>query len=211
MLEQAAVKNPTVTLDDLRRDVRLGMGPCQGGFCTYRAVGILHELQLADERAAQPVHGPDEAADRTPLWDVAHLQSPSHNQGHIQGDGQGGHGAAALRPPGASPALLLRDFLQERWRGLTPILWGQQLKQERLDELIYLSLMNADHLPDAGDASPMSEFWAFDTTPDSGPDSGPGSGAEGAGRAQKAPGAVAPGAVAPGAVGAERQAGQVQP
>ena len=44
MLENAAQHNPTITLDDLRRDVRLGMGPCQGGFCTYRAVGILHEL-----------------------------------------------------------------------------------------------------------------------------------------------------------------------
>jgi glycerol-3-phosphate dehydrogenase len=63
--------------------------------------------------------------------------------------------------------LLLRDFLQERWRGLTPILWGPQLKQERLDELIYLSVMNADHLPDAGDTSPLSEFWEFDTTPGS--------------------------------------------
>ncbi len=39
MLENAAQQNPTLTLDDLRRDVRLGMGPCQGGFCTYRAVG----------------------------------------------------------------------------------------------------------------------------------------------------------------------------
>ncbi|HEY51903.1 MAG TPA: anaerobic glycerol-3-phosphate dehydrogenase subunit A, partial [Caldilineae bacterium] len=44
MLENAARNNPTITLDDLRRDVRLGMGPCQGGFCTYRAVGILHEI-----------------------------------------------------------------------------------------------------------------------------------------------------------------------
>jgi glycerol-3-phosphate dehydrogenase len=26
-------------------------------------------------------------------------------------------------------------------------LWGPQLKQERLDELIYLNLLNADHLP----------------------------------------------------------------
>ena len=33
------------TIDDIRRDVRLGMGPCQGGFCTFRAAGILHELQ----------------------------------------------------------------------------------------------------------------------------------------------------------------------
>ena len=44
MLENAVRNNPTLTLDDLRRDVRLGMGPCQGGFCTYRAAGILHEM-----------------------------------------------------------------------------------------------------------------------------------------------------------------------
>ena len=44
-------------------------------------------------------------------------------------------------------------------------MWGRQLKQERLDELIYLSLMNADHLPDAGEESPLSEFYRFDTTP----------------------------------------------
>ena len=41
----------------------------------------------------------------------------------------------------------LRDFLQERWKGLMPVLWGRQLKQERLDELIYLYNLNADHLP----------------------------------------------------------------
>ncbi len=87
------------------------------------------------------------------------MQSPSHNQGN-------GH---KLLPEGASPTeeanLLLRDFLQERWRGLTPILWGQQLKQERLDELIYLSVMNVDHLPSSTASSPLSEFWRFDTTP----------------------------------------------
>jgi hypothetical protein len=68
-----------------------------------------------------------------------------------------------------NPNLLLRDFLQERWRGLTPVLWGRQLKQERLDELIYLSIMNIDHLPHSvsgeDDASPLTEFWHFDTTP----------------------------------------------
>jgi glycerol-3-phosphate dehydrogenase len=31
------------TIDDIRRQTRLGMGPCQGGFCTIRAVGIFHE------------------------------------------------------------------------------------------------------------------------------------------------------------------------
>ena len=173
MLEQAAVKNPTVTLDDLRRDVRLGMGPCQGGFCTYRAAGILHELQLGGTPAAtlagttdsvgvEGAQAPGPSAvgggDR---WDVAYLQSPSHNRRETGTAAPAG----GLAPPPASPALLLRDFLQERWRGLTPILWGQQLKQERLDELIYLTVMNADHLPNAGDSSPLSEFWEFDTTP----------------------------------------------
>jgi glycerol-3-phosphate dehydrogenase subunit B len=37
--------------------------------------------------------------------------------------------------------------LQERWKGLLPILWGQQLRQERLNELIYISLLNAEGLP----------------------------------------------------------------
>lgn len=44
-------------LDDVRRGVRLGMGPCQGGFCTFRAVGILAE------RISQPA-GDGQAAAR---------------------------------------------------------------------------------------------------------------------------------------------------
>ena len=74
-----------------------------------------------------------------------------------------------------NPNLLLRDFLQERWRGVTPVLWGRQLKQERLDELIYLGVMNIDHLPHSVpgevDASPLTEFWQFDTTPGAGSES----------------------------------------
>lgn len=95
-VEKAITQGEAKTLDDVRRDIRLGMGPCQGGFCTYRAAGIWHELR-------------DDPVEVTNVT--------------------------------------LRDFLQERWKGLRPILWGQQLKQERLDELIYLSVLNADHLP----------------------------------------------------------------
>jgi glycerol-3-phosphate dehydrogenase len=147
MLENAARNNPTLTLDDLRRDVRLGMGPCQGGFCTYRAVGILHEMQVESQK--EKCRSEDEER-----WDVAYMQSPSPN----------------LQPPTSqvqsptpnlqSSNLLLRDFLQERWKGLLPILWGRQLKQERLDEFIYLCLMNAEHLPDENLTSPMTEFYA---------------------------------------------------
>jgi glycerol-3-phosphate dehydrogenase len=92
---EAITSGQAKTIDDIRRDVRLGMGPCQGGFCTYRAAGMLYMLR---------------------------------------------------QPPVEEANLALRDFLQERWKGLLPILWGQQLRQERLDELIYLSLLNADHL-----------------------------------------------------------------
>jgi glycerol-3-phosphate dehydrogenase len=42
-IEKLAAERPQVTLDDVRRRLRLGMGPCQGGFCTYRAAGILHD------------------------------------------------------------------------------------------------------------------------------------------------------------------------
>ena len=42
---------------------------------------------------------------------------------------------------------------------------GRQLKQERLDELIYMGVMNADHLPDDQLVSPVTDFYLFDTTP----------------------------------------------
>lgn len=95
-VEESILEWDAKTFDDIRRDMRLGMGPCQGGFCTYRAAGILHTLR---------------------------------------------------QPPVEETNVALRDFLQERWKGLMPILWGSQLKQERLDELMYLSVLNADHLP----------------------------------------------------------------
>jgi glycerol-3-phosphate dehydrogenase len=83
-------------INDLRRDLRVGMGPCQGGFCTYRVTGIMHENRQ-------------------------------------------------LSAPQANKALV--DFLQERWKGIQPVLWGQQLRQMQLDEGIYLGLLGLDKLP----------------------------------------------------------------
>ena len=55
-LEEAIAAHADVAapwiLDDLRRDLRLGMGPCQGGFCGYRAAGILHETGHQDAAQA---------------------------------------------------------------------------------------------------------------------------------------------------------------
>ena len=67
------------------------MGPCQGGFCIYRATGILHGL---DGLSA-------EEADRA-----------------------------------------LLDFLQERWKGTWPILYGDQLRQARFDDWIFQGVLD---------------------------------------------------------------------
>ncbi|MCW5881204.1 MAG: anaerobic glycerol-3-phosphate dehydrogenase subunit A [Anaerolineae bacterium] len=104
-----------VVLDDIRRDLRLGMGPCQGGFCTYRAAGLLQQMEM---------------------------------------------------PPVQQTNLALRDFLQERWKGLRPVLWGDQARQERLDELIYCGIMNVEHLPPDGLKSPMSDFYVVEDVKD---------------------------------------------
>jgi glycerol-3-phosphate dehydrogenase len=95
-VEQAIIHSDVRTLDDIRRDVRLGMGPCQGAFCTLRVAGMMHELR---------------------------------------------------HPPVRETNASLRDFLEERWKGNLPILWGQQLRQERLNELIYLNNLNVNNLP----------------------------------------------------------------
>ncbi len=149
MLESAVRANPMLTLDDLRRDVRLGMGPCQGGFCTYRAIGIVHEMLMQGEAA-------EAEGELDKSWDVTGAQSPAQCGAWAGVACRLGQPASLL----CNPNLLLRDFLQERWKGVAPVLWGPQLRQARLDEMLYLDLMNADHLPDDDLASPMSNFYA---------------------------------------------------
>ena len=43
ILDDFLDRHPGSSPDDLRRGTRLGMGPCQGGFCTFRAAGVLGE------------------------------------------------------------------------------------------------------------------------------------------------------------------------
>jgi glycerol-3-phosphate dehydrogenase len=53
----AAARRPEQQLDDLRRGLRLGMGPCQGGFCSYRAAGLLHHDGYYDRSQANQALG----------------------------------------------------------------------------------------------------------------------------------------------------------
>ena len=95
-LEEAMRRRGTANLDDIRRAMRLGMGPCQGGFCIYRATGILHAVERLD---------------------------------------------------GAAGGRVAASFLQERWKGVWPILYGDQLRQARLDDWIFQGLLDIQHLP----------------------------------------------------------------
>jgi glycerol-3-phosphate dehydrogenase len=48
-------------------------------------------------------------------------------------------------PHGAS-LRILKQFLEERWKGVRPVLWGAQLREEQLIQALYAELFNLDHL-----------------------------------------------------------------
>ena len=83
----------THSLTDVRLRTRLGMGTCQGTFCSLRAIGALTEHKI---------------------------------------------------PLALKPTENVRSFLQERWRGLRPALWGTQLKELELGRAIYAATLNLD-------------------------------------------------------------------
>ena len=96
----------TQNLDDIRRSLRLGMGPCQGGFCIYR-------------RHRDPAR----------------------------------HGATRRRAGDRVADVVPVGALEGVW----PILYGDQLRQARLDDWIFQGLLDVEHLPpgtdDGGGAS----------------------------------------------------------
>jgi glycerol-3-phosphate dehydrogenase len=117
-------------------------------------VGVIHEL-----KQGHAVTSEVDVSD----WKLADLHS--HKANPRRNSSASGNGGNGVGDDLYNPNLLLRDFLQERWKGVVPIVWGQQLKQEQLDQLIYLDIMNADHLPDAGLKSPLTDFYHMDVTP----------------------------------------------
>jgi glycerol-3-phosphate dehydrogenase len=60
MLEAFLAERMPCSLDDIRRGTRLGMGPCQGAFCTFRAAGV--QAALAPAGAAEEAAAVAEAA-----------------------------------------------------------------------------------------------------------------------------------------------------
>jgi glycerol-3-phosphate dehydrogenase len=77
-------------LQDILHRTRLAQGTCQGGFCVYRLLGVLHDLKRMEEDSNKTLKG----------------------------------------------------FLEERWKGIRPVLWGATLQQEELIEAIYKGIFN---------------------------------------------------------------------
>ena len=77
-------------LQDILHRTRLAKGTCQGGFCVYRLLGLLHESGIVKDDSSEKLKG----------------------------------------------------FLEERWRGIRPVLWGTALKEEELIESIYKGIFN---------------------------------------------------------------------
>lgn len=41
--------------------------------------------------------------------------------------------------------IILKNFLEERWKGIRPVLWGPQLREEQLIQALYTEFFNLDH------------------------------------------------------------------
>ncbi len=85
-IREALTTGTVNNLHDLRRDLRVGMGPCQGGFCAYRAAAVRHTF-LKD--------------------------TPAHTRE------------------------MLGEYIERRFGGMKPLLWGHNLRQVMLNEHLY--------------------------------------------------------------------------
>ena len=94
-VEKVASDEDSHHLADIRRKTRLGMGTCQGAFCTYR---VLPLLGLENKKF-------------DPLQDE------------------------------------LKRFINQRWKGIRPVLWGQQLRETELTRAIYASILQLNENP----------------------------------------------------------------
>ena len=83
----------TYTLGDVRRKTRMGMGTCQGAFCTFRSMGMIAQNDLMNDH--------DTIAE-------------------------------------------MKNFLQARYKGISPVMWGNTVREVELMRGIYDGVLNLD-------------------------------------------------------------------
>lgn len=89
-IQKTVMDEDAHNLADVRRKTRLGMGTCQGAFCTYRALPLMQAEKVKYDLLQQELEG----------------------------------------------------FLNQRWKGIRPVLWGDQLRETELTRGIYAGLLN---------------------------------------------------------------------
>ena len=94
-LHAALAEVPDGDLNDLRRRTRLGMGTCQGSFCSFRSAAALYQ---GNEFPVQRAN------------------------------------------------VMLQELVQERWKGVRLVLWGEQLREAEFMQAIYKRLLNLARL-----------------------------------------------------------------
>jgi glycerol-3-phosphate dehydrogenase len=122
-----AIAGGLTELEDLRRKLRVGYGPCQAAFCAWRTAGMLAEAQ---------------------------------GDGADAGPGSAPTGATGAAGTTEAPLAGLERFLEERWRGQRPAIWGDQARQALLNHAIYRGIFDLQGLgiPDeAAAAHPAGE------------------------------------------------------
>lgn len=128
MILETLAENPLANIDDLRRHLRIGMGPCQGSFCGARTAGIIHDFRLQN-LPTPPVSAvaapPDSPTSNTVI--PAATTFP-----------------AALRADVSTTMLNL--FLSNRLGGITPILYGALAREMALQRWI-MGTLDLEHLP----------------------------------------------------------------
>jgi glycerol-3-phosphate dehydrogenase len=117
-----AVASGLTELEDLRRKLRLGYGPCQAAFCAWRAAGMLADARpegSGGPRSGAPVDHP-------------------------------GNGSGSAADGGPDVVVGLERFLEERWRGQRSTIWGDQARQALLNHAIYRGIfdLHGEGVPD---------------------------------------------------------------
>lgn len=143
MILDALKANPAMNGDDLRRQLRIGMGPCQGTFCAPRLAGILAEFH-----ASRPAAAFNTAADTT---DAAGDTPPTAHNTAAAPDIT----AATAPTPSDLASTALRLFHSNRAQGYTPLLYGGLLEEIALNSWVN-STLGADLLPAPGPAARLA-------------------------------------------------------
>lgn len=119
--EQVSVAEVNYAVDDLhvhnllnlRRRTRLGMGTCQGQLCACRAAGLLAQRQY------------DATVDTT-VQRQANLPGMRHNL-----DTEALHHCTRERLAD------LKSFINERWKGMSPVVWGETIEEAQFMAWLY--------------------------------------------------------------------------